>query len=216
MDAKRSEITRIVEPELFEDEELLWAGRPRPARLAMKSLPTFLFGGFWLMIVLFIFGVQGFVFYSGGFSPRVFVGPGMCFGLIIPFFLLIGVGMLLAPLWGYYKGSRTVYALTDRRVIVIEPSWTTSVKSYGPQDIDFIERRTHGDGSGDIIFAYEERRRRSRGAGGHYRTRTYTVPIGLFGIPDAFEVEALMLDTFRPGEADYSSKPKRKREWLDE
>ena len=126
MDAKRSEITRIVEPELFEDEELLWAGRPRPARLAMKSLPTFLFGGFWLMIVLFIFGVQGFVFYSGGFSPRVFVGPGMCFGLIIPFFLLIGVGMLLAPLWGYYKGSRTVYALTDRRVIVIEPSWTTS------------------------------------------------------------------------------------------
>lgn len=76
--------------------------------------------------------------------------------------------------------------------------------SYGERDIERIERRDKGNGKGDIVIGYEERVRRSRNG-----THRYTVPVGLFGVENVREVEALMLETFHA--ADDRDYEKRKR-----
>ncbi|NJL02068.1 MAG: hypothetical protein HC910_16455 [Spirulinaceae cyanobacterium SM2_1_0] len=74
-------------------------------------------------------------------------------------FLLLGVLILLAPLWEYQRAARTAYILCERRAIIIEHNWTAgsfrgahSVQSFG---IDYLRKRILRVGAnkkGDIIF----------------------------------------------------------------
>src|SRR4029077_15515732 len=67
-------------------------------------------------------------------------------------FVVIGLGIVLAPLWAYLKGRSTVYAVTNQRVLVITGNGTRSVKSYTPADIVSVEHRERPDGSGDVVI----------------------------------------------------------------
>jgi hypothetical protein len=67
-------------------------------------------------------------------------------------FLLIGLGIVLAPLWAFLKGSSTVYAVTNQRIMIITGTTNRSVKSYTPADIVSVEHRERPDGSGDIVL----------------------------------------------------------------
>lgn len=98
-------------------------------------------------------------------------------------------------------GPGTIYTITDRRVLMLSGR---SVRSYGPNDIELVERRMHGE-RGDVIFRYETRIRRSQN-----RTRSYEEPVGFFDIEHPREVEALMLETFRGAGTDdpFFDKPK--------
>jgi hypothetical protein len=117
------------------------------------------------------------------------------FGLI---FLVVGVGMVLSPFWAAYRARGTVYVVTDRRAIIFDGGWSTHVRSFGPGDLESVERRQRGDGSGDIILAREHyyvqgHYSGSPGRGGHYvpggwRTRE----IGFFGIAQVKYVEQLL------------------------
>lgn len=182
-----------AEAELRRGEHLLWVGQPSPVRLAMQKLPTLLFGILWTAAIIFMSNMVGWSFSSSG----NFGSFSMIFTVLLGIFFLIGVGMLVSPLWNYFKATRTIYAVTDQRAMIIEQLLSTSVKSYSDDDIQFIERRTSIGDTGDVIFARETRTRRSRSSSGFSRTRTYNVDIGFFGIPEPREVEQILLDNFR-------------------
>src|SRR5260370_1371922 len=79
-----------------------------------------LFGGFavfWVGSAAFL-GAEG----VGGFFA--------CFG--VPF-VLVGLALVLSPVWLRKKAANTVYALTDRRAVLWEPGWfgAVTVRSYG-------------------------------------------------------------------------------------
>jgi len=79
----------------------------------------------------------------------------------------------------------TFYAITNRRLIILHPSWfSLKMDSYYGYDIEFVKKKRWKSGSGNLVFGAVEER------GGK---RTYTVEIGFFGIEAVDSVEALML-----------------------
>jgi hypothetical protein len=176
---------RTAQSELEPGEKLLWAGQPDPKRLALQSLPVVLFGipftafaVFWIVNALNI----------GSNMPRT--GAFSFFPLFGIPFLLVGLGMLTSPWWAHRKGSQTVYAVTDRRLLIIKGGAARSVQSFDENSIGNIERVERSNGSGDIIFAQQVRDY----GGGDGDARTSVVHIGFFGIPDVRSVEKLVRD----------------------
>lgn len=144
------ELRQMVETELNKNESSLWAGQPRPGRMAVKAIPIALFAiPFTAFAVFWICGASGFKmpdFSEGGFSFFPLFG--------LPF-LLVGLGMLSAPLWKIRSAKRTIYVLTDKRAIIFEGGWRAHIRSFSPDQLQDLTRKQHADGSGDIVFKRE-------------------------------------------------------------
>lgn len=210
----------LVEQELLSGETLKWVGQPQPFRMARQHITTALFSIVWLGMIIFMYSQLTSNFMrpsrssfgtSSGFSSFASIFQLVLFG-----FFLIGLGMLFSPLINAFLATQTVYAITNRRMVTIKEYgisvlnliFNRSVISYGEKDIQRVERRDYGGDVGDVIIGYETRTRRSRSSGGRYRTSTYTVPIGLLGVHNVREVEALVLETFLRDD-DTPDKPKK-------
>ncbi|HEY0074729.1 MAG TPA: hypothetical protein VGB77_11545 [Abditibacteriaceae bacterium] len=193
IEAMNSE-SSLVQGELDSGERLLWTARPNPGRVSQQNI-----GGFFVGIFVTGFAIfwMSSAFWMQSQSSQHF-GPssGPPLEGIFPFFGLIFVGfglyMMASPFVGAAKASNTIYAITDKRILVIENSTTRTVKSYGPNDIQNVERREQSDGSGDIIFAREQYFTHHNGHR-HARTRE----IGLWGIPNAREAERLIRENLK-------------------
>ena len=144
------ELRQMVDNELNDGESTMWAGQPKPSKLALKSLPIVLFAIPWTAFAVFwICGASGFKmpdFSKGGFSFFPLFG--------LPF-VLIGLGMLSSPFWMMKKAKGTVYVLTDKRAIIFEGGWRTNIRSLGPDQLRDLSRKQRSDGSGDIVFKKE-------------------------------------------------------------
>jgi hypothetical protein len=131
--------------ELESGERLLWSGRPDNRRWISQHdallIPfSMLWGGFaifWEATALSSTAARSSVIFPFFGVPFVLVG------------LYLMVGRFFARRW---IRRRTLYAVTDRRVIVVAPSWprgerTTSVwlRSYPP-----VEKRLTRDGRGTL------------------------------------------------------------------
>lgn len=165
----------IAQREMRSGERLIWADRPAPGRLALTVWPASLFGlPFAGFAAFWIFGaLEATAGEQGAFSFFPLFG--------LPF-LLIGLGIVLTPVWAWIGAKKTVYAISSDRLVIINGR---SVRSFEPDEIDDLERREHADGSGDVIFRREYRRSRGRRGGRRTRVRK----IGFYGIPDARRVE---------------------------
>ena len=165
--------------ELDSDEKLLWSGRPSPSDAASRGCVTSIFGLFFTGFALFWMSGAFWITRQG---PRDFGPPGSSlfplFGLI---FVFVGLAMVFAPLFNSNKASQTIYAVTDRRLLILEGS---GAQTFLPSELERLERRGGENGRGDVIFARELR----RGAKG----RAYTHEIGFFGIENPREVERLI------------------------
>ncbi|MBC7814059.1 MAG: hypothetical protein H7175_23095 [Burkholderiales bacterium] len=194
---KDFELRDAVQNEVRPGEKILWVGKPNPVRMALKTVPQLLMGVLWLGFCIFFFStwLGAFNFTpSAGDIERGVRAPSAIFGLFPFIFFGIGIWMLIAPLWQMFKGIRSIYAVTDQRLLTISRTpLGQSVISYGDEDITQVERRERGNGTGDLIFAKEQRSRSSRNSG----RRTYWVDIGFFGIDNVRHVEELVLDTFK-------------------
>ncbi len=159
-------VPEVVQRELRKRERPLWVGYPHAKRFAVaESWGTFLFGIPWTGFVVF----WEYNAMDAGLFATLWGIP----------FIVVGLGMLGSPLWQYWKGLRTIYVVTDQRLLIINGVVRPSVQSYVPPfDIELKER---SDGSGTIIFACEERR------GG--KGSTYTDKIGFVAIPNVRECE---------------------------
>jgi len=151
-------------------EKVLWWGKPYPQTYAFrKAWYSFLLG-----IPFFGFAVFWTYMASRG-------GVFAAFG--IPF-LLIGLGMLLSPIWHYVRGMRVTYALTDRRAVIDIAGFMPRRISVPLNQIPFIDLRLGADGSGDVYFKETLSTMSTRGS--------WVQRDGFIAVPDVRRVEELL------------------------
>lgn len=139
-----------IQNELLPEERLVWTGQPSPAALAHTRWPIaapglflVLFAAFWLAGALVV------PLSIGDGPPHLFL---LFFSLPGFAALIIGLTMLFSPLWFARKAKHMAYAVTDTRVLIIEPG---RVQSFEPGDIQQLVRFDKG-GGGNLIFREEE------------------------------------------------------------
>ena len=172
-DAEPSALS-IAQREMRPGERLIWADRPAPGRMALAGLPVTLFGA--------VFG--GFaLFWIAGAASMTPADSGVFafFPLFGVPFLLVGLGIMLTPVWIWLGAKKTIYAISSDRLVIIKGN---RVQSFEPDEIDELERRETSDGRGDVIFSRDLVRSRSRRG-----SRTRVRKIGFFGIPEVRRVE---------------------------
>ena len=145
----------------FAGEKLVWAARPDRRIAALLSFGLWLFAIPWTAFALFWEGaivgplLADWLGYEvGGAKPSGTMAHGMMWGMGffgVPF-ILVGFGMLLAPFFALLKGRRTLYVLTDRRIVILEGAHTVKVVSIGPSEIKGISRKEGPDGRGTLIL----------------------------------------------------------------
>lgn len=100
------------------------------------------------------------------------------------------VPLLLCAPWLYrWYRERTLYLLTNRRVVMLEPGllFMSRHSSY-PLHTGLVKEVVPGaNGSGDIVFAYEPRWRFS-----HNQIRREIVPVGFMAVPQVERVEQMI------------------------
>jgi hypothetical protein len=134
----------LVERQLEPAERVRWMEQPGPRFFTPTSTGIFVFGILWTAFSIFwIASAWGI----GRSNPKG--ESGALFG--VPF-LLIGVAMLLSPLWTRRKAFKTVYAITDRRAITFDGGWTTTIRNYTPDQLKSMYRKEMKDGSGDVVL----------------------------------------------------------------
>ena len=174
----------VIEPELLKGERLLWADRPISVKAHfLRALPMFLFGIPFLAFALFWTGLA-----SSMSNPRSGSGPADMFGSIFPLFgipfILVGVGLLVWPLFSAFRQNRTVYAVTDQRLIIREDILRPAVRSWPLSQAETMERVGDAQGPGTVYFT-EKVQRTSKGG-------TYTEKIGFIGIDQPKRLEELI------------------------
>ena len=177
----RYEIDQTLNAQLDPGEGLLWSGAPHPARMALSALPATVAGiPFTAFAAFWIYTAYTMTSHSKS-SPG---GPWVLFPLFGIPFLAVGLGMLTAPLWAFLAAARTVYAVTNKRAMIVSRLFSISVRSYLHADIHDLQRVERANGEGDVFFANRDIVTRS---GGVVRKR-----IGFLGIPDVRSVEQLI------------------------
>jgi len=167
-----------VDRELEAGERIQWIDMPIPRYFTPASISAFLFGIPWTAFSIFwVCGAAGFEFpdFEQGFDLFPLFG--------IPF-VLVGFGMLSAPLWAYRKSLKSVYVITDRRAITFEGGWSTTIRSYLPEKLTDIYRKERNDGSGDVIISS---RAWNDSEGGRQSEE-----LGFLRIPNPKEIETML------------------------
>jgi len=185
------ELETRTRQELLPGERLVWIGQPLVWRMRRRGWPgligggIFLFGGvFWLLNTTDFFDRGN----AGGFDHAIRTIFSL-FGLAP---LVIGLGVTVLP-WLYARAARrTIYALTDRRVLVWEATLLgpTRVLCYGPDRVARMRRLEHADGSGDLVFEVIE----TRDSEGDVQTTER----GFIAVPEVRNVETLVRQTLAP------------------
>jgi hypothetical protein len=177
-----------AQSELQPGENLYWTGTADPRRAAVSALPASLFGIpfagfalFWINSALH--ATHGLTRSS---NADAFVKSFSIFPVFGVPFLLVGLFMVLAPLWAFLKGRNTVYAVTDKRVMIITGGASRVVKSCTPADIASVDYRERPDGSGDIVIATNMPIRTNNSVS--------QLKVGLYGVANVKEVARQVLN----------------------
>ena len=178
-DAISRELDERVQRELESGEHIQWMEQPIPRYFTAASTVAFLFAIPWTAFAIFwICGASGFKL------PDLSNGWFNLFPLFGLPFVLAGLGMLSAPLWSRRKALKTVYVITDRRAITFDAGWTTTIRSYAPDQLQKIYRKEKRDGSGDVVLG----QRVVAGSEGGQQTQD----LGFLNVRDPKSVEQML------------------------
>ncbi len=178
----------------LQGEAILWVGRPSGARALLATLPLLIFAIPWTAFCVFweYAALGGWI--SGGPAPSgtaaLITAVFALFG--VPF-VLVGLGMLAAPLIARSRARRTVYAVSPRRLVSLTVGRSLAVKSIPLASILRSERVERRDGHGTLKVI----------VGSHRDSdgdRVETTEI-LYGIPDVRKVEQLITARIADGRA---------------
>jgi hypothetical protein len=171
-DSVSPEARAYLDTQLEPGERVLWAG-PTSVSGRMRRLRPF------LILCAFM----------------VFLCGGVFLLMDTPSKVLLAV--LAAVVWAaigafvYWRQSdhlrRTLYAITDQRVLILTVGNPKRTESYPPDKLEFVRPVVRGGGRGDIIFTV------MRGKGRHSGTQ---FPHGFLDIAAVEQVAALMQETF--------------------
>ena len=163
-----------VQSVLQDDERVVLVTRPRPQMDIVE-----VFGRVFSGVVLL--GMLAYALYQMAqvwWLVLVFVSP----------LILYAAWLISSPARYRRQKERTLYLLTDKRVLMLEPKgiFGARVVAY-PLQPNPVKAVQHGDdGYGDIIFAYEQ----------HWeifpKMRHRTTPVGFIEVPEVVQVEQLI------------------------
>jgi hypothetical protein len=184
-----------IQPELGPGEEILWAGMPTAAVIFHKQdlllIPfTLLWGGFAIYWELSALGIGPFTDHRHPNGSRTF---GIIWG--VPF-VLIGQYMI----WGRFIYSawlktRTYYAVTNSRLIVVQRSWRKQIVSAYIEALPTVVKEDSRDGFGTLRFDNIDYQPRRRGQSiGSLDGVTVGTSPNFFDIEDVAAVYRLVLD----------------------
>ena len=143
-------LQNMFQSEIGQDEKQVWTGHPSPGRMKKVGIPILIFGIIWSgFIALFFFNfIRGIASDGNGFDPFNIV-----FIIFMLPFVVAGIGMLSSPLWISKLAENMLYAITDKRCIIIICWWKIKrIRSYHYDKISSIQRLELKDGTGDINF----------------------------------------------------------------
>ena len=127
-------------------EHLVWAGRPGPAAQPAWQLDrtSWLIAAAPFLAAVFLLwqAVDG----TGSWADLLFLAAGIVM-------LCIALSPLVALWRAVRRVQRTVYAITDRRLLVLPGGSGRALRSFAPEDLDDPQVRERGHGRGDVIFA---------------------------------------------------------------
>lgn len=175
------ELRRKIDNELQPGELIRWVEQPIPRFFTVASITSFSFAIPWTSFAIFwMWGA------SGSKLPNLREGlqPQHLFALFGVPFVLIGFGMLSSPLWVWQSARKTIYLVTDKRAISIQGGWSTTIRSYLPNQLKDICRKERADGTGDVIISV----RRWKDSDGDNMSEE----IGFLGVRNPREVENIL------------------------
>ncbi len=186
-------LNEIIEGELAKGERVVWSGQPIASRLVWPSFAIVLFGiPFTAFALFWMFMARGIV----GRAPNPAGGVFPVFRFLPLFgipFLLIGLAMLSTPYWMLRKTRRTAYAVTDRRVLLVEGGLLggINIRSLEPEQLHDVTRTQYADGSGNLVLQRQYRGVPLDPTDPRYRGVPF-FQVGFYGIPDVKHVEDLV------------------------
>jgi hypothetical protein len=144
--------------ELEPGETVIWTCQPLPARLLRQSVPKGLFGLFFVSFAL-LWMCAVVAGWNNNWDRGQAVAPFATHNVVIAagaglWFLPLGIYMLSWPMRAWRQARTTVYALTDRRALIVKPALFGAfrVLSFPPEGLALIQFQERDDGSGDIVF----------------------------------------------------------------
>jgi len=172
-----------VEAELRLGEQLVWADRPGSARMARYAIRDPLIGIPFTGFVLFFFSRINW--HGMGLGSLAFVG------FVALWMLFGGLIFVLSPLISAWSARKTIYAITDRRLLIIHKFPLERTHSYAPALINNLKTVERVNGEGDIIFRKETKPTEvEKGFLSVSVEFGSTTEIGFFGISEVRKVEA--------------------------
>lgn len=179
-----------AQSELQPGESLYWTGIADARRAAITALPAVLIGIPFAGFALFWISTALHATQGISRSPNAFAKSFSIFPVFGVPFLLIGLGIVLAPLWAYLKALNTVYGVTDKRVLIITGTNSRAVKSYNPADIVSVEHRERPDGSGDVLIRTTPQMRTNNSSS----QIAVGLNVGLYGVANVKEVARYVMN----------------------
>lgn len=174
-----SRLAKALHQEMMEGEQVVWADVP-VTRAVMKDSWTGFFIGVFFTFVTCKFVDQEVAKPSFGWGNLLF--PGI--------FAFISLRLLLAPLLAWRTARQTVYAVTNRRaIILVAERRGRTVRSFQDEFLVSFERHEQADGCGNIILQ-RDASRTSKGA-------THYSDVGFIGLRNVRAVDALLRATHR-------------------
>jgi len=182
-----SEAQFIAQSELQPGESLQWTDIADARRAAISALPATLVGIPFAAFALFWMtaAFRGTHAISKSANNPV-AGVFSFFPLFGLPFVFIGLGIVSAPLLAYFKALKTVYAITDKRVLVIIGGRTRTVRSCTPADMVSVDHRERDGGTGDVIIRTNTIMQT--------RNSLSQMTVGLLGVNNVKEVARLVLN----------------------
>ena len=149
---EREAIYQELQRELTAGESVAWAGQPSK-KVVFHSQDVFmipfslLWGGFAIFWEAGVLGLVGFDNSKGpGHAPLFLALWGIPFVLVGQYFIW---GRFLYAAW---KKSKLIYALTNKRVLIVDSTRGRKVNGTFLEQLPAIDRTVRGDGIGTLTF----------------------------------------------------------------
>ncbi len=189
------DLDAILRRELMTGERILWSGQPNPRKL-YAAFAMWLFAIPWTAFALFWESMALFMLWGG--TTKTPAAITWSFGIVFPLFglpfVVVGFYMLAMPFQVIGKARRTVYALTDRRVLRLTAGRNREAQSVMLGQMGPITVKAGSDGYGTLTIQTGT----SIDSDGDRVTERFEIA----GVPDVSRLEGLLLEhRARLGEA---------------
>ncbi|MGB7342350.1 MAG: hypothetical protein WBC91_25865, partial [Phototrophicaceae bacterium] len=216
---------QLVDDQLFEGEELIWWGRPIPAYTLRQTKILPLLPQLFIIAFAIFFITMSQNMFSDGFGRNddsLFRVIPILFLLVPGFMIFTAVWQLSKPARDWYQFTRTTYALTNKRAMIITHFNSTQVQSFYDEQMKQLQVTNYGNGIGTIIFSTQTKTRQvysgrsgslnmnftddgvNFSSGRQQRTMNYQVEEGFYAISNVRVVEDFITQIFFDDEKEKS------------